>query len=64
MKRGAARVVVVPLLVSSSAGSISQRTLPADLAGLPIAYSGAPLLPDENLVRWVERQVLEASRPR
>lgn len=53
-------VVVVPILVS--AGEISQRKLPADLARLPIVYSGAPLLPDAAMVAWVERQVRE-SRP-
>jgi hypothetical protein len=51
-------VAVVPILVSS--GDISRRKLPADLAGLPITYSGAPLLPSPELVRWVERRVLEA----
>jgi sirohydrochlorin ferrochelatase len=51
-------VVVVPILVS--AGEISQRKLPADLAGLPIVYSGEPLLPSAELVHWVERRVLES----
>jgi sirohydrochlorin ferrochelatase len=51
-------VAVVPILVSS--GDISRRKLPADLAGLPITYSGAPLLPSPELVRWVERRVLDA----
>lgn len=51
-------VAVVPILVS--AGDISQRKLPADLAGLPITYSGAPLLPSPELVHWVERRVREA----
>ena len=51
-------VVVVPILVS--AGDISQRKLPTDLAGLPISYSGAPLLPSPELVHWVERRVREA----
>jgi sirohydrochlorin ferrochelatase len=51
-------VVVVPILVSS--GAIAQTKLPADLAGLPAVYSPSPLLPDENLVRWVERRVLQA----
>ncbi|MFI5214600.1 MAG: sirohydrochlorin chelatase, partial [Gemmatimonadales bacterium] len=40
-------VVVVPLLVS--AGDVSRRKMPADLTGLPIVYSGAPLLPDSIL---------------
>jgi sirohydrochlorin ferrochelatase len=51
-------VAVVPILIS--AGDISRRKLPADLAGLPVAYSGAPLLPSPELVRWVERRVLES----
>ena len=51
-------VVVVPILIS--AGDISQRKLPADLAGLPITYSGAPLLPSAELVHWIERRALEA----
>jgi sirohydrochlorin ferrochelatase len=51
-------VVVVPILVS--AGDISRRKLPADLAGLPIVYSGAPLLPSDQLVQWVERRVRES----
>ncbi|MFI5214461.1 MAG: hypothetical protein ACHQU8_07985, partial [Gemmatimonadales bacterium] len=46
-------VVVVPLLVS--AGDVSRRKMPADLTGLPIVYSGAPLLPDSILASWIER---------
>jgi len=52
-------VVVVPILVS--AGDIAQRKLPADLAGLPITYTGTPLLPSAELVHWVERRVLESA---
>lgn len=48
-------VIVVPLLVSS--GELSARTLPSDLAGLPIVYGGDPLVPHPALVRWVERMV-------
>jgi sirohydrochlorin ferrochelatase len=51
-------VIVVPILISS--GTVSSQTLPADLAGTPALYRGMPLLPDTNLVRWVERRVLEA----
>ena len=54
-------VVVVPVLISS--GAISRSKLPQDLAGLPVKYSGAPLLPHAALVRWVERAVA-ASVPR
>jgi len=31
-----------------------------DLAGLPIKYSGEPLLPSPELVHWVERRTREA----
>ena len=52
-------VAVVPLLISG--GDMSSRKLPGDLAGLPVLYDGAPLLPDQALVRWVERIVREAT---
>lgn len=51
-------VIVVPILVSS--GDVSQRKLPADLAGTPIVYTGEPLLLDTQLSKWVERRVSEA----
>ncbi|HEY4218668.1 MAG TPA: CbiX/SirB N-terminal domain-containing protein [Gemmatimonadaceae bacterium] len=51
-------VVIVPILVST--GAIAETKLPGDLAGLPAVYSPAPLLPDANLVQWVERRVLQA----
>jgi sirohydrochlorin ferrochelatase len=51
-------VIVVPILIS--AGEVSERKLPGDLAGLPIVYSGDPLLLDTQLARWVERRVEEA----
>lgn len=51
-------VLVVPILVSS--GAVSEVKLPRDLAGLPIMYSGAPLLPDQALVAWVHRRVSDA----
>jgi sirohydrochlorin ferrochelatase len=50
-------VVVLPILVS--AGEISDVTVPADLAGLPVVYRGEPLLPHPSLVRWVEARVRE-----
>lgn len=53
-------VIVVPILVSS--GDVSQRKLPADLAGMPIVYTGEPLLLDTQLARWVEHRVLDATR--
>ena len=45
-------VLVVPLLISK--GSINRSKLPQDLAGLPIVYSGDPLLPHPEMVRWIE----------
>ncbi|HYC31986.1 MAG TPA: CbiX/SirB N-terminal domain-containing protein [Gemmatimonadales bacterium] len=48
-------VVVVPVMVAS--GKISREKLPADLAGLPIVYSGDALLPDAGMARWVESRV-------
>lgn len=51
-------VIVVPILVSS--GGVSNAKFPADLAGLPISYTGDPLLPDAAMARWVERRVTQA----
>jgi hypothetical protein len=48
-------VVVVPILVST--GSVSREHVPADLEGLPIVYTGEPLLPHPALARWVESRV-------
>lgn len=45
-------VLVVPVLVSK--GSINRDKLPADLAGLPIVYSGEALLPHAEIARWIE----------
>jgi sirohydrochlorin cobaltochelatase len=53
-------VVVVPVLISK--GSVSRDKLPRDLAGMPIVYSGEPLLPHAEMVRWIEASVL-AARP-
>ena len=55
-------VIVVPLFVSQ--GSITRQSIPRDLAGLPIVYTGEPLLPSEQIARWVERRVREASGQR
>ena len=46
------RVVVVPVLVSK--GAINRDKLPNDLRGLPIVYSGEPLLPHPQISRWIE----------
>jgi sirohydrochlorin ferrochelatase len=48
-------VVVVPILIST--GSVSREHVPADLEGLPIVYTGEPLLPHPALARWVESRV-------
>jgi sirohydrochlorin ferrochelatase len=50
-------VVVVPVLISK--GRLTSETLPADLTGLPIAYSGEALLPHPALARWIEARVRE-----
>lgn len=48
-------VIVVPVLVSK--GSISRDKIPSDLVGLPIVYSGEPLLPHPEIARWIESRV-------
>ncbi len=50
-------VVVVPLLVAQ--GRITGEKLPADLAGLPIVYSGEALLAHPQVARWIESRVRE-----
>ncbi|HYC50616.1 MAG TPA: CbiX/SirB N-terminal domain-containing protein [Gemmatimonadaceae bacterium] len=49
-------VVVVPVLISK--GTVSRDKLPRDLAGMPIVYSGEPLLPHPEMVRWIEISAL------
>jgi sirohydrochlorin cobaltochelatase len=51
-------VVVVPVLISR--GRVSRETFLADLAGLPVIYSGDPLLPHPGLARWIEERVRES----
>lgn len=53
------RVIVVPLLVSK--GAISRDKLPDDLRGLPISYSGEPLLPHAEMTRWIVYRAHAAS---
>jgi sirohydrochlorin ferrochelatase len=48
-------VVAVPVLVSR--GLVSHEKLPADLAGLPVRYTGDPILPHEGVARWIEARV-------
>jgi sirohydrochlorin ferrochelatase len=47
-------VVVVPILISR--GGISRSRLMTDLAGLPIRYSGDPLLPHPAIAAWITRR--------
>jgi hypothetical protein len=51
-------VVVVPILIST--GSVSEEHVPTDLKGLPIVYTGEPLLPHPAMARWVESRVKSA----
>ncbi|MGQ0639907.1 MAG: sirohydrochlorin chelatase [Gemmatimonadaceae bacterium] len=53
-------VLVVPALVSK--GAISRDKLPHDLKGLPMIYSGEPLLPHAGIVRWIEQAVMAQPR--
>ncbi len=53
-------VLVVPVLIS--AGALSEKRVPRDLAGLDIVYGQEPLLPDPEIARWVELQVKRATR--
>jgi sirohydrochlorin cobaltochelatase len=48
-------VVVVPVLISK--GSVSTQKIPADLAGLPIVYTGDTLLPHPLMARHIEERV-------
>lgn len=47
-------VTVVPILISR--GGISRSRIMQDLAGLPVRYSGEPLMPHEAIARWIERR--------
>jgi hypothetical protein len=51
--------VVVPVLISR--GRISRETFMQDLDGLPVVYSGDPLLPHPALSRWLQSRVGEGS---
>ncbi|MCC7009634.1 MAG: TonB-dependent receptor [Acidobacteria bacterium] len=48
------RVVVVPLLLG--AGRVANQ-IPDLLKGLPVAWSGQPILPDDRIAEWVLAQV-------
>lgn len=51
-------VTVVPVLLAP--GKLTKVGLPRDLAGLPIRYTGDPLLPHPAMGRWIARRVQEA----
>ena len=53
-------VVVVPVLIAS--GRVSRETIPADLEGLPVIYSGETLLPHPGMARWIETRVHDLLR--
>ncbi len=48
-------VVVVPVLVSR--GRVSREKFMEDLQGLPIVYSGDPILPHPLVAAWIESRV-------
>lgn len=51
-------VLVVPVLVSR--GGIARSRVEADLAGLPVRYTGDALLPHPAMARWIEGRVRAA----
>lgn len=53
---GGDSVTVLPVLISQSA--IGTRTIPRDLADLPIRYHARALAPSPRLARWIERIAL------
>jgi sirohydrochlorin cobaltochelatase len=54
-----ADVAVVPVLISR--GAVGDQKFRNDLAGLPVMYSGDPILPHPLVARWVERRVRETA---
>ncbi|MGH7631906.1 MAG: sirohydrochlorin chelatase [Gemmatimonadales bacterium] len=52
-------VIALPVMISS--GSITHRTIPRDLADLPLRYHPLPLAPAPALARWIERSARMAS---
>ena len=55
--RGAmTKVTVVPILISR--GGISRSRILQDLEGLPIRYSGDPVLPHPAIADWISRRVM------
>jgi sirohydrochlorin ferrochelatase len=55
-----AEVIVIPILVSR--GGISRSRIMQDLAGLPIRYSGEPLMPHPAMADWIARRVKSEER--
>ncbi len=53
-------VVVVPVLISR--GNVGNVRFRQDLAGLPVIYSGEPLLPHPGLAAWIEARVRQTAR--
>jgi sirohydrochlorin ferrochelatase len=49
-------VTVVPILISR--GGISRSRILQDLEGLPIRYSGDPVLPHPAIADWISRRVM------
>jgi sirohydrochlorin cobaltochelatase len=52
-------VIVVPVLVSR--GRVSRETFLKDLDGLPVVYTGDPILPHPALTSWIEQRVRETA---
>jgi sirohydrochlorin ferrochelatase len=52
-------VIVVPVLVSR--GRVSRETFLKDLQGLPVVYTGDPILPHSALTSWIEQRVRETA---
>ncbi|WP_419871360.1 sirohydrochlorin chelatase [Candidatus Pristimantibacillus sp. PTI5] len=50
-------VIVVPLFLSR--GYFTNHVIPTRLTGLEYRYNGKAMLPNQAIVRWLERQMLE-----
>jgi sirohydrochlorin cobaltochelatase len=55
-------VIVVPVLVSE--GSVNRDRVRNDISGTPSVYGGAPLLPHQQIARWIEDRVQETATRR
>ncbi|MGK9253980.1 cobalamin biosynthesis protein CbiX [Paenibacillus humicus] len=56
-KRPDERVIVVPLFLSQ--GYFTTSVIPGRLSELEYEYNGRGMLPDEAVVRWMQRQMLQ-----